>query len=113
MPVSIRNTDILFNDNTTVTSLVPAVGAVGSYAFMSYIYNDALGTGGITSGSNLRYRGVQVSGGRLGSGDYVTTDPGNSASGTWKLMGYVDGYFEYYGINYNHSNTCSLWLRIS
>jgi hypothetical protein len=118
MPVSIRNTDILFNDGTTMSSAVHSLGAVNSYAFMSRSdYNGVTNTGATVSGSNLRFRAAQAGGGRWGSGNYVTTNPNTATAyipgGTWRLMGYINGTYEYYGTVSNHTNTCSLWQRIA
>jgi hypothetical protein len=89
------------------------VGVVGSYAFMSCADGGIVAVGAARAGSVLRYRSAQVSGGRFGSGNYVDTRDGGSAAGTWILMGYIEGYFEYNGVNTNHVNCTSLWLRVS
>lgn len=90
-----------------------SVGSVGSYALMSCNDNVALSPGTTKAGSSLQYRATQAGGGRFGSGNYVSTAGASGATGTWRLMGNIDGVFEYGGVNINHSNTVSLWLRIS
>ena len=90
-----------------------AVGAVGTYAFMSYTTNSVVATGTSIAGSNLRYRSAQCAGGRFGSGNYVSTPEGGAPSGTWMLMGYIEGSYEYNGVNVNNNNCPSLWLRVS
>jgi len=90
-----------------------SVGSVGSYALMSCTDNVALSPGTTKAGSLLLYRATQAGGGRFGSGNYVATAGTSGASGTWRLMGNINGEFEYGGVNINHSNTVSLWLRIS
>ena len=90
-----------------------AVGAVGTYAFMSYTTNSVVSTGTSIAGSGLRYRSAQCAGGRFGSGNYVTTNEGGAPAGTWMLMGYIEGSYEYNGVNINNNNCPSLWLRVS
>ena len=89
------------------------VGAVGTYAFMSNVDNVVRSPGATVAGSSLRYRSAQSNGSRFGSGNYVSTPEGPSASGTWLLMGYIEGSYEYYGVNTTNSSCSSLWLRIS
>lgn len=88
-----------------------SLGAVGSYAMLSCTDNAIISAGTTKAGSALRYRGATSSSGTSGIDFYspVSTAP----SGTWRLMGYIEGYTEYYGYNANHSNIASLWLRIS
>lgn len=90
-----------------------SVGAVGSYAFLSCTDNTIISAGATKAGSSLRYRSAQSDGGRFGSGNYVSTPTGGTPSGTWMLMGYIEGYFEYGGVNTNHAACSSLWLRVS
>jgi hypothetical protein len=90
-----------------------SVGAVGTYAFMSCETNSVQSTGTTQPGSNLRYRSAQSNGGRFGSGNYVSTPTGGAASGTWLLMGYIEGSYEYQGVNITNSSCSSLWLRVS
>ena len=100
--------------STVLAALAGAsVGAVGSYAFLSNTNNVIVSTGTSVAGSSLRYRSAQCDGGRFGSGNYVSTVTGSAPSGTWMLMGYIEGYFEYGGVNTNHSGCPSLWLRVS
>jgi hypothetical protein len=88
-------------------------GVVGSYAFLSCVENVIVSVGATKAGSNLRYRSAQSEGGRFGSGNYVSTPTGPAPAGTWMLMGYIEGYFEYNGVNTNHQACSSLWLRVS
>ena len=100
--------------NTVLAAIAgAAVGAVGTYAFMSCGDNDVLATNTTKAGSSLFYRSAQSNGGRFGSGNYVSTPTGGTASGTWRLMGYVEGSYEYGGVNITNSSCSSLWLRIS
>lgn len=72
------------------TNVVTTLAAVGSYAFLRYPGAHAAASPGTTvNGGNLRYA-------PLG-----TTSPG--ASGTWRLMGYLD----------TNSTEGSVWVRIS
>lgn len=68
------------------------LGDVGTYVFAVQVSGTAATSGGTTSGSNLRYTHVNNT---TGSG---------APSGTWRLMGWIDGT----GLNGR-----SLWLRIS
>lgn len=111
MPVSVRGTDILFNDGTTqstaggapTTTQVlnatagAAAGAVGTYAWLYYTLNTpaSIAAGGTAAGSNLRYAGTDGMTGVAFSG---------TPSGTWRLMGYLVP---------NGSVNASSWLRIS
>lgn len=90
-----------------------SVGAIGSYALMSCNEGVALSPGAVKAGSSLEYRATQAGGGRFGSGNYVSTAGVSGASGTWRLMGNINGEYEYGGVNINHGNTVSLWLRIT
>jgi hypothetical protein len=74
------------------TTAALAVGGVGTYAFAVLVSGTVPATGGTTAGSNLAYTNVNST---TGSG---------TPSGTWRLMGWVDGT----GLNGR-----SLWLRIS
>lgn len=113
MSVSVRNTDILLNDSTVLSTGIPVQGAVGSYAFMSFTTNTTYGPGYTAAGSALRFRAAQAGGPGFGSGNSVDTAEGSSASGTWKAMGFVSAVYEYYGVYANNHNTCTLWVRIS
>jgi hypothetical protein len=105
----------------TVTSVTAAqvlgattgaqAGDVGSYAFLSYIVNTPVAVGTLIAGSSLRYRGATSS--SATAGNYFDALGSSAPAGTWRLMGYIEGYYEYYGVNGNHSSVSSLWLRIS
>jgi hypothetical protein len=105
----------------TVTSVTAAqvlgattgaqAGDVGSYAFLSYIVNTPVAVGTLIAGSSLRYRGATSS--SVTSGISFDAYGSSAPAGTWRLMGYIEGYYEYYGVNGNHSSVSSLWLRIS
>lgn len=122
MAVTVRGTDILFNDGTTQSTAAGAVtttavlnatasaslGAVGSYAFLL----QATGTVGLAAGSTLAGSSLRY----VGSPGLSNTQGGGSSSGTpsgtWRAMGYptatqfnVYGGFAVYG--------ATLWLRIS
>ena len=106
MPVTVRNTDILFNDGTTQSTAAGAVtttavlnatagasvGAVGTYANAAPTASITQNPGDTRAGSGLNYNMP------FGSG------PGsNIGVGTWRLMGGASGSHQ--GI--------SVWLRIS
>jgi hypothetical protein len=124
MPVTVRNTDILFNDGTTQSTAAGApttaqilnatagasVGAVGTYAFLFEWDSNNTGTpqivtnvGGTRAGSSLRYGNSNISNANLGS---PTTPPG-----TWRCMGVsVQRFVGMYG---SWSGFPAVWLRIS
>lgn len=119
MPVTVRGTDILFNNGTTqntaavvdTTSVLNAtagasVGAVGTYGFFfrELGNNTTLAAGSTSAGSSLQYSGADyngASGGIFGS---------PSPAGTWRLMGRLVGNIIDYG-TFNLKS--SVWLRIS
>lgn len=125
MPVSINNTQVVFNDGTTqntaavsanTTNVLNAtagasVGAVGTYAFLGEASTTSTAAGGTQSGSNLRYVGVGAnaawSNTVVGAGQFGGN--GGTPAGTWRCMGrslYIVGCF----INFYPA---TLWLRIS
>jgi hypothetical protein len=103
MPVTVRNTDILFNDGTTQTTAAGAIptdfGAVGTYAVLQMAANTNLATGGTIAGSSLRFNytpnnttspaganfapfvGFQT---HFGNSNY--NGGGTAVSGTWRKM---------------------------
>lgn len=123
MPVTVRNTDILFNDGTTQNTAAGAVtttavlnatagasaGAVGTYAFLGKATQ--LGNlsglqrtaGGTLAGSELSYAGPS------GAAFFLSGTP----AGTWRCMGFFNAFFTNgpYGPETIFSST--LWLRIS
>ena len=124
MPVTVRGTDILFNDGTTQSTAAGAItttsvlnataaasaGAVGTYGF----FKDTVGSthvyeaGTTLAGSNLRWAAaplVSVTGGPPPSSN-------NAPSGTWRLMGYSNFYPGDYS-NPGRYVILSVWLRIS
>jgi RsiW-degrading membrane proteinase PrsW (M82 family) len=105
MPVTVRNTDILFNDGTTQTT---AAGAVTTAAVLN-------ATAGASAGAVGTYYLRRSSGSSWSSG---TTIAGSSMatglSGTWRAMGgsvetapSVQGQ---YGTTFYN---CGIYLRIS
>jgi len=127
MPVTIRNTDILFNNGTTQSTAATPVstdfGAVGTYAVLMNAASSDLATGGTRAGSDLRIDPALNSTSGLLSVYYwnryaanTTYNGGGSAvSGTWRKMSPTsiyraapDGYGgtdRYYGF--------ALYVRIS
>lgn len=125
MPVSIRGTDILFNDGSTQSTAAGApsttqvlnatagasTGAVGTYAYL-YPTFAVTGTnisaswspGATVAGSGLTYTGSGPGGGSFSAG---------TPSGTWRVMGraFTTGADGYGGTAYFPSRT--LFLRIS
>lgn len=100
----------------TTTQVLNAIasaqaGDVGSYAFLSYVVNTPVAVGTLIAGSSLRYRGATST--SATSGNYFDAYGSSAPVGTWRLMGYIEGYYEYYGLNGNHVNVSSLWLRVS
>lgn len=110
MSVTIRGTDILFNDGSTqstsaavnTTTVLNAtagasVGAVGTYALLHYVPNSNGSPGQTFAGSNLRYS----------SSGTLRAD--TAPAGTWRLMGYMLDWNESGALN----SQTSLFLRIS
>ena len=65
-----------------------ALGAVGTYAFLSMFAFTGISAGSTYAGSALRYHGVRVG---TAEGSYVTTPTtGAAPSGTWRAMGSAD-----------------------
>ena len=109
MPVTVRGTDILFNDGTTQSTAAGApsttqvlnataaasVGAVGTYAELVDLAFTSRSPGETVAGSGLRYTGGGIE--------------GSTPSGTWRLMGQT-----FYGTYIFQQNfRTSVWLRIS
>ena len=104
MPVTVRNTDILFNDGTTQSTAAGAltttavlnatagasVGAVGTYALVAVFSLGSFSTGATFSGSNMR----MVSG-HMGIQNFSNNEllilnvahDGTALSGTWRIIG--------------------------
>lgn len=117
MPVTVRNTDILFNDGSTQNTAAGAVtttavlnataggaaGAVGTYAFLttvSVVQNAAAYNAGTThAGSNLRYV------------NHANQGLNTAASGTWRSMGWAATSQGFYGETIGGGGT--VFLRIS
>lgn len=115
MPVTVRATDILFNNGTTQSTAAAAVdttnvlnatagastGGVGTYAFLATSYAGITTPGNSVAGSNLRYVGT-----------YPSANSG-TPSGTWRVMGRAETVTSSteYGTTYTYYG--SLWLRIS
>lgn len=111
MPVTVRGTDILFNDGTTqstAAAVSTAFDGVGSYAILMMAANTNLATGGTIAGSSLRYDSSQSQDlkntgtpfyalYRNAAGNSTYTFGGSAVSGTWRKMSpgstyFVDGY---------------------
>lgn len=99
MPVTIRNTDILFNNGTTQSTAATPVstdfGAVGTYAVLLNATESDLAVNGTRAGSQLRIDPALNSGSWLANQSFMgarlaantTYDGGGSApSGTWRKM---------------------------
>jgi hypothetical protein len=123
MAMTLRNTDILFDDGTTqstalsTTSVLNATagasaGAVGTYMFGRRVTSADLAFGSTVAGSNLRPQSANRSAiTSPASTDSSFTD-GPAQSGTWRAMGtYTNaiaaGYVPVTG------RGATLWLRIS
>lgn len=121
MPVTVRGTDILFNDNSTQSTAASApttatvlaatagasVGAVGTYALLSYQSGSQESAGATVAGSALRYsiaNGWSASCGNYYAGAFAVVYSG-TPSGTWRCMGFIP--------TNNYNNVATLWLRIS
>jgi hypothetical protein len=121
MPVTVRNTDILFNDGTTQSTAAGAVtttavlnataaasvGDVGSYAFLVEASTNASNrtVGSTLAGSSLRYHGLRLTSANGGAGVDGSQQVSGPA-GTWRIMGAVQKGGNYFC-------ALSLWLRIS
>jgi hypothetical protein len=123
MAVTINGTSgITFNDATsqstaavapTTTQVLnatagAAVGAVGTYALLSYQSSGAIAAGATAAGSLLRYATANAWSTSCGS-YYAAAFPSapysGTPAGTWRCMGY--------SIGHNTNNQTTLWLRIS
>jgi hypothetical protein len=132
MPVTVRNTDILFNDGTTQSTAaggVPtAFGAVGTYAVLMMAVNTNLGVDGTIAGSSLRFNENSNSTSQSQSPGGFTPfygnrfrfnvssyDGGGSAvSGTWRKMSTGATYYAWnsgYGTEFYWQR--ALYVRIS
>jgi hypothetical protein len=114
MPITISGTTVTFNDSSTQTTNVPnataalTAGAIGTYAHLYYPGNSTDRSAGFTlAGSSLRY----TSGGGFGVG------PTAAPSGTWRLMGDIQGQTFYPGGPKGAGSVSgwfgSVWLRLS
>lgn len=77
---------------TISTSPPTTINTVGTYAFCVQVSGTQATTGGTTAGSNLRYTHAEN-----GSGS-------GTPSGTWRLMGFIQGL---------GNNSKTLWVRTS
>jgi hypothetical protein len=118
MPVTVRNTDILFNDGTTQSTAAGAIptafGAVGTYVVAFRAVAADVAAGATVAGSELRHSASVngFNGFNAGSGPYPAG--GSSLSGTWRKMGGGRTYFvegTLYGNIFIWGQ--SLWVRIS
>ena len=71
------------------------IGAIGSYAFLTYVGTDTTISPGETKTGFLSYAGFTDS----------TLSIGSAASGTWRAMGYATGALG--------NDLTTLWVRIS
>jgi hypothetical protein len=123
MPVTVRNTDILFNNGTTQsTAATPDstdFGGVGSYAVLMMAADNNLAVGGTIAGSSLRVNAQINQSITLTSNPFPNTSVGGSyagggtaVSGTWRKMsgGSVFVFDSQYGLRY-YAN--ALYVRIS
>jgi hypothetical protein len=123
MPVTVRNTDILFNNGTTQSTAASAAstdfGGVGSYAVLMMAADNNLASGGTIAGSSLRVNAQINQSITLTSNPFPNTSVGGSyvgggsaVSGTWRKMsgGVVFLFDSQYGLRY-YAN--ALYVRIS
>ena len=125
MPVTVRGTDILFNDGTTQGTAATAgglvttanvlnatagasLGAVGTYAFLGRNSTGILTPGSTYAGSGLRYAGFIKLDPYLDWTGSSTTDGSGTTSpvpaGTWRAVG---------GTNTTVRAGATMFLRIS
>jgi hypothetical protein len=123
MPVTVRGTDILFNDGTTqstaavvnTTAVLNAtagasVGAVGTYALLGESSQTTTQAGGTRPGSALAYMGfAKASPWPSTSASQVFGSASTTVSGTWRCMGYSLPYSNCFANFF----PATLWLRIS
>ena len=100
MPVTVRNTDILFNDGTTQNTAAGAIPTnfdqVGTYAHLLQTTNSNLSPGATIAGSSLRHSFSQTNTNqsavtqrpfRIGLTSTPSYNGGGTAlSGTWRKM---------------------------
>lgn len=120
MPVTIRNTDILFNNGTTQSTAAVAastdLGGVGSYALLLNASNSNPAQGATQAGSDLRISygnnlSTMPGGGWYNPGGGNYNGGGTAASGTWrKLSQFVSFSTDTEGGRYWYTN---LYVRIS
>ena len=97
MPVTVRGTDILFNDSSTQSTAAvvnttavlnatagAAVGAVGTYAFMGSGSQPTYTPGATAPGSNLRFSGISTASYQYA---YASNAGSPIPAGTWRCMG--------------------------
>jgi hypothetical protein len=113
MPVTVRGTDILFNNSTTqstaATTYAPAYGAVGSCvigASTSFTGFEVYPPGTTVAGSTLRTYDVSPVVATINAGFSGAFNPG--LSGTWVACMRFYSRNEYTGSQYT-----TLWMRIS
>ena len=120
MPVTLRNTDILFNNGTTQNTAAVAAstdfGGIGSYALLLNAANSNYGIGTAVAGSTLRYN-YAVSGAIPPAGSWINSSSsynagGTSVAGTWRRM---SSGFSTYTVDGDGFATwySSLYVRIS
>lgn len=120
MPVSINNTQIVFNDSTTQSTSATFnstdFGGVGSYALLINTANSNTPAGGTQAGSTLRINysnnlGTPPAGGHYNATGNFYNGGGTAQSGTWRKMSQQLSYsVDVYGAGYYYTN---LYVRIS
>lgn len=125
MPVTVRGTDILFNDSTTQSTAATAgslvttanvlsatagatAGAVGTYAFFTTTVNGTAtdNFGATRAGSQLKPAGFA---GFINGPNPFSAQQNATQSGTWRCMGYSSTYATCCGQRYGNT----VWLRIA
>jgi hypothetical protein len=121
MPVTVRGTDILFNNGTTqsTAAVSPSTdfGGVGSYAVLMNASNSNVAQGNTIAGSSLRHSCTTGSFTKIQLRENNSTynGGGTALAGTWRKMSdgptylssYINGYVTEYRW-YSH-----LYVRIS
>lgn len=129
MAVTVRGTDILFNDGTTQSTAAGAptttqvlsatagasAGAVGTYMWARKSTSGNIAFGSTAAGSDLRPQSAMygfTSIGAVQAGTGAFSD-GAAQSGTWRAMGTYTQQATQGGCAPLYINGSTLWLRIS
>jgi hypothetical protein len=120
MPVTVRNTDILFNDGTTQSTAAGAIptafGAVGTYAVLYNSTTSAIGYNTTVAGSILRQNSAGSSFVTIGNPPQSPNLGGTAPAGTWRSMSHANGRLITsgpYGEITNYIFYSALFVRIS